>query len=54
MFDSAVVARVRITSGDTPIGSDVEDGVKGEGQKRDIVAMDDFIYGEPRARKGAN
>lgn len=54
VFDSAVVARVRITSGDTPIGSDVEDGVKGEGQKRDIVAMDDFIYGEPRARKGAN
>jgi hypothetical protein len=53
-FDSAVVARVRITSGDTPIGGDVEDVVKGEGQKRDIVAMDDFIYGEPRAPRGAN
>lgn len=54
VFDSAVLARVRITSGDTPIGSDVEDNVKGEGQKRDIVAMDDFIYGEPRAPKGSN
>jgi hypothetical protein len=48
VFDSRVVARVRITSGDTPIGSDVDDNVKGAGQKRDIVAMDDFIYGEPR------
>ena len=54
VFDAGVVARVRITSGDTPIGSDVEDNVKGEGQKRDIVAMDDFIYGEPRAPKPAN
>jgi len=51
VFDSGIVARVRITSGDTPIGSDVEDDVKGAGQKRDIVAMDDFIYGEPRAPK---
>ena len=54
VFNSRVVARVRITSGDTPIGSDIEDVVKGAGQKRDIVAMDDFIYGEPRAPKGAN
>ena len=54
VFDSAVVARVRITSGDTPIGTDVEDDVKGAGQKRDLVAMDDFIYGEPRAPRSAN
>jgi hypothetical protein len=27
----------------------VDDNVKGAGSKRDIVAMDDFIYGEPRA-----
>lgn len=47
-FDARIVARVRITSGDTPIGADVTDNVKGAGQKRDIVAMDDFIYGEPR------
>jgi hypothetical protein len=48
VFDSPIIARVRITSGDTPIGEAV-DNVKGEGKKRDIVAMDDFIYGEPHA-----
>lgn len=49
VFDSAIVARVRITSGDTPIGETAFDNVKGAGEKHDIVAMDDFIYGEPRA-----
>jgi hypothetical protein len=49
VFNSPVVARVRITSGDTPIDATVDDNVKGAGSKRDIVAMDDFIYGEPRA-----
>ena len=47
VFDSRIVARVRVISGDTPIGPD--DNVKGAGQKDDIVVMDDFIYGEPRA-----
>lgn len=49
IFDAPVVARVRITSGNTAIGPDAEDNVKGRGRKYDIVAMDDFIYGEPRA-----
>ena len=49
VFDSRIVARVRITSGDTPIDATAEDNVKGAGPKRDIVVMDDFIYGEPRA-----
>jgi hypothetical protein len=49
IFDARVVARVRITSGDTPLGSSSFDNVKGAGRKRDIVVMDDFIYGEPRA-----
>jgi len=49
VFDSRIVARVRITSGDTPIGAESFDNVKGGGPKSDIVAMDDFIYGEPRA-----
>lgn len=37
------VARVRITSGDAILTNGVADGVS------DIVAMDDFIYGEPQA-----
>lgn len=49
VFDSRIVARVRITSGNTPIGAATLDGVNGPGGKSDIVAMDDFIYGEPRA-----
>jgi hypothetical protein len=47
VFSSRIVARVRVISGDTPIGAD--DNVHGAGQKHDVVAMDDFIYGEPRA-----
>ena len=49
VFGSRIVARVRITSGDTPIGADAIDDVKGAGHKHDLVVMDDFIYGEPRA-----
>ncbi len=51
MFKSPVVARVRIEVGDTPIGAANDDNVKGAGQKHDIVATDDFIYGEPHAIK---
>jgi hypothetical protein len=40
VFDSPVVARVRITTGDTRPG--VDDGA------RDVVMMDDFLYGEPQ------
>jgi len=47
VFAARVVAHVRVISGDTPIGPD--DNVHGAGQKHDVVAMDDFIYGEPRA-----
>jgi hypothetical protein len=47
VFAERIVARVRVISGDTPIGPD--DNVHGAGKKRDVVAMDDFIYGEPRA-----
>jgi hypothetical protein len=50
VFASRVVARVRIVSGDTPIGPDAIDNVKARGRKHDIVVMDDFIYGEPRAK----
>ena len=51
VFDSGIVTRVRIRSGDTPLGATVEDNVKGAGRKRDLAAMDDFIYGEPRASR---
>jgi hypothetical protein len=47
VFPSPVVARVRVISGDTPVGPD--DNVHGAGKKDDVVAMDDFIYGEPHA-----
>jgi hypothetical protein len=40
-FDKAIIARVRIITGNSAPGPD--DG------RRDIVMMDDFIYGEPQA-----
>lgn len=41
-YGSAVVSRVRITSGNSALGPNEIDG-------RDLVVMDDFIYGEPVA-----
>jgi hypothetical protein len=41
VFDDALIARVRITSGNVAPGPD-------DDKKRDIVMMDDFIYGEPQ------
>lgn len=41
-FLNARVARVRITSGNTRPGLD-------ETRARDVVVMDDFIFGEPTA-----
>ncbi|HKA20551.1 MAG TPA: hypothetical protein VKN18_19865 [Blastocatellia bacterium] len=41
VFKDARIARVRITSGSVAPGPD-------EGGKRDVVMMDDFIYGEPQ------
>lgn len=42
VFREAIVARVRITSGDVAPGPD-------DSEKLDVVMMDDFIYGEPIA-----
>ena len=42
VFDEALIARVRITTGDEAPGPDDDD-------KRDIVMMDDFLYGEPQS-----
>jgi hypothetical protein len=41
VFDDPRIARVRITSGSVALGPD-------DGRKRDVVAMDDFLYGEPQ------
>ena len=43
VFDEPLIARVRITTGDTVPGPD-------DDEKQDIVMMDDFIYGEPQPR----
>jgi hypothetical protein len=42
VFRDARIAHVRITSGNVAPGPD-------DGRKRDIVMMDDFLYGEPQA-----
>jgi hypothetical protein len=41
VFEDPRIARVRITSGNRTPGED-------DGGKRDVVMMDDFIYGEPQ------
>jgi hypothetical protein len=43
VFADARIASVRITSGDAAPGPD-------DNKKRDIVMMDDFLYGEPQAK----
>ena len=40
-FDSAIVSRVRVTTGNTALGPN-------DSSTADIVALDDFIFGEPR------
>jgi hypothetical protein len=42
LFDEARVAFVRIRTGNTVPGAD-------DSRKRDVVMMDDFVYGEPQA-----
>src|SRR4051794_8244268 len=43
-FSVPEIARVRITSGNTTLGAGASDQ---NGDLRDVVALDDFIYGEP-------
>lgn len=44
LFSAPVVSRVRITSGNAALAAGATDQ---NGNLRDVVAMDDFIYGEP-------
>ena len=46
-FPAPVVATVRITSGQGPLGATVQD--VSDGGKDDLVVLDDFLYGEPHA-----
>ena len=52
VFDQAKVAHVRIISGDAPLSATAID-ISHTGGKVDLVALDDFIYGEPHARAQA-
>jgi hypothetical protein len=50
VFSSPVIASVEITSGKGPLDGDAADvSDRDHGPARDLVIMDDFIYGEPRA-----
>jgi hypothetical protein len=46
VFDSAIVARVLITSGEAALSATITD--VSTGGDSDVVVMDDFIYGEPQ------
>jgi hypothetical protein len=41
LFDDARIAKVRIYTGNVELGRD-------DSRRKDVVVMDDFIYGEPR------
>jgi hypothetical protein len=47
VFDTPLVARVRITSGEAALGAAVRDAARGG--TADLVVLDDFLYGEPHA-----
>ena len=47
VFESPLVAEVRITSGQHALGADVQD--LSDGGNRDLVVMDDYLYAEPQA-----
>jgi hypothetical protein len=47
VFDSSIVALVRITSGQRALGTGVED--LSDGGNLDLVVMDDYLYAEPQA-----
>jgi hypothetical protein len=46
VFESPIVAEVRITSGQRALGADVQD--LSDGGNLDLAVMDDFLYAEPQ------
>jgi hypothetical protein len=49
-FPTPLVAAIAIRSGHGPLGADAADASdRDHGPARDLVIMDDFVYGEPRA-----
>jgi hypothetical protein len=46
VFESPIVARVEITSGQRALGADVQD--LSDGGNLDLVVMDDYLYAEPQ------
>jgi len=49
-FPTPLVAAIEIRSGQGPLGADATDvSDRDHGPARDLVIMDDFVYGEPRA-----
>jgi hypothetical protein len=46
VFDSPIVAEVRISSGQRALGADVQD--LSDGGNLDLAVMDDYLYGEPQ------
>jgi hypothetical protein len=46
VFNSSIVAQVRITSGQRALGAGVED--LSDGGNLDLVVMDDYLYAEPQ------
>ena len=46
VFESAIVARVLITSGEAALSATITD--LSAGGTNDVVVMDDFVYGEPQ------
>jgi hypothetical protein len=46
VFDSSIVAQVRISSGQRALGSDTQD--LSDGGNLDLAVMDDYLYAEPQ------
>lgn len=47
--DGTRIARVRITTGNTPLAAGFAEAAPGLGSAIDVVAMDDFLFSEPQA-----